>query len=279
MCSWDGCPRLQLPECFKGSTTQRRPRVLHVTSGTQSPMQLLPISDIHLEFHKDGGKEFLNSLPSAEDGVDAVALVGDICALSQLPDTLQWFCDRYADILYVWGNHECYGHSIGACREVAARVGDKLSNLHVLDNTRCLTSSGTAFLGGTLWFPHDKDNSSWEYYMNDFHKIDNLRNEVYEENAKTVAFLAENIQERDIVLTHHMPSPMSIAEEFEGNDLNRFFLCDMEDVMKERQPKLWLHGHTHSSFDYTIFRTQVVCNPLGYPWELNPAFHHLILDV
>lgn len=250
-------------------------------------MRLLILSDLHLEFHRDGGAEFLNGLPPAEgtvntmgqDGVDAVALVGDICALSQLPDVLQWFCDHYTDILYVWGNHECYGHSIGAVRECALKLQEEISNLYVLDNTRWLTSTGTAFIGGTLWFPDDKDNARNEFFLSDFHQIENLSNEVYIENAKTVAFLKEKTQERDIVLTHHLPSSMSIAERFEDSDLNRFFLCDMEDVMKEKQPKLWLHGHTHDSADYTIFRTQVVCNPFGYPHEPNPAFHHLIIDV
>jgi Icc-related predicted phosphoesterase len=237
--------------------------------------------------HRDGGAEFLNGLPPAEgtvdtlgeDGVDAVALVGDICAFSQLPDVLQWFCDHYADILYVWGNHECYGHTISAVRELALALQDKFSNLHVLDNTRCQTSTGTSFIGGTLWYRDDPGNAKLEHQLNDFYKIKNLRNEVYKENAKTIAFLQEEIQERDIVLTHYLPSPMSIAEKYEGDPFNCFFLCDMEDVMKEKQPKLWLHGHTHDSFDYTIFRTQVVCNPLGYPHEPNPAFHPLILDV
>ena len=250
-------------------------------------MRLLTLSDLHLEFHRDGGAGFLNSLPPAEgtvdtlgeDGVDAVALVGDICAFSQLPDILQWFCDHYTDVLYVWGNHECYGHTIGAVRERALALQDKFSNLHVLDNSRCQTSTGTAFIGGTLWFPEDKDSARFEHFMNDFYKIANLREEVYKENAKTVAFLQEKIEPRDIVLTHYLPSTLSIAEEYAGNDLNRFFLCDMEETIKEKQPKLWLHGHTHSSFDYTIFRTQVVCNPMGYPHQPNPAFHNLILDV
>jgi hypothetical protein len=28
--------------------------------------------------------------------------------------------------------------------------------------------------------------------------------------------------------------------------------------------RLWVHGHTHDSFDYTIKGTRVVCNPRGY---------------
>ena len=27
---------------------------------------------------------------------------------------------------------------------------------------------------------------------------------------------------------------------------------------------LWIHGHTHTAFDYTVDGTRVVCNPRGY---------------
>jgi hypothetical protein len=27
---------------------------------------------------------------------------------------------------------------------------------------------------------------------------------------------------------------------------------------------LWVHGHTHDSFDYVVNGTRVVCNPRGY---------------
>ena len=29
-------------------------------------------------------------------------------------------------------------------------------------------------------------------------------------------------------------------------------------------PVLWVHGHTHDSFDYQIGNCRVVCNPRGY---------------
>jgi hypothetical protein len=28
---------------------------------------------------------------------------------------------------------------------------------------------------------------------------------------------------------------------------------------------LWVHGHTHDSFDYAVAGTRVLCNPRGYP--------------
>jgi len=246
-------------------------------------MKFLILSDIHLEFHRDGGREFLASLPattgSDEAVIDGVILAGDICALSQLSWVLQWFGDHYSHVVYLWGNHECWSHSIGAVREVALMLQGKLANVHVLDNSRIEIATGAVFLGGCLWFGDQKDNEKFELLMNDFDMIENLNNEVYQENQKTVEYLQQNVRRGDVVVTHHMPSSLSVASEYEGSELNRFFLCDMEETMAQRQPKLWVHGHTHSSFDYTIFATRVVCNPLGYPFEPNPGWYPMVIDV
>jgi len=34
--------------------------------------------------------------------------------------------------------------------------------------------------------------------------------------------------------------------------------------MDHPQIKLWIHGHTHESFDYMVGDTRIVCNPRGY---------------
>jgi len=38
---------------------------------------------------------------------------------------------------------------------------------------------------------------------------------------------------------------------------------------------LWIHGHTHDSFDYVLKGTRVLCNPRGYAKDgvnENPLF-------
>ena len=42
-------------------------------------------------------------------------------------------------------------------------------------------------------------------------------------------------------------------------------------LIEERQPALWVHGHTHDSCDYRVGNTRVICNPRGYENE-NGAF-------
>jgi len=43
-------------------------------------------------------------------------------------------------------------------------------------------------------------------------------------------------------------------------------------------PVLWIHGHTHTSFDYRVGNCRVLCNPRGYqaagrPLPENAAFN------
>jgi len=50
------------------------------------------------------------------------------------------------------------------------------------------------------------------------------------------------------------------------------FASNMEDLIFETGPDLWVHGHIHDSSDYRIGKTRVICNPRGYAHEPNPDF-------
>jgi Icc-related predicted phosphoesterase len=68
-----------------------------------------------------------------------------------------------------------------------------------------------------------------------------------------------------IVVGHHCPSELSVADCYKGNLLNGAFRSKLDDFIEQRpQIKLWLHGHTHHNFNYWIGETRVVCNPRGY---------------
>jgi hypothetical protein len=41
-------------------------------------------------------------------------------------------------------------------------------------------------------------------------------------------------------------------------------VADVERLMGADRVQLWVHGHTHDSFDYRVAGTRVVCNPRGY---------------
>jgi hypothetical protein len=69
-----------------------------------------------------------------------------------------------------------------------------------------------------------------------------------------------------VVVTHHAPTTLSIAEWFKHDTLmNGAFASDLTDFILDRpQIKLWTHGHMHNVSDYMIGDTRVVCNPRGY---------------
>jgi hypothetical protein len=69
---------------------------------------------------------------------------------------------------------------------------------------------------------------------------------------------------KTIVVTHHGISPLSIHERYRGDSLNWAFMSELSKEIMGRGPDLWVHGHTHDSFDYLLGRTRVVVNPYGY---------------
>ena len=144
---------------------------------------------------------------------------------------------------------------------------------------------GKDFLGGTGWFPDRPDNFLYKFRLSDFSHIHGFEPWVYESNKRFLGFLNDNLQKDDIIVMHHLPSSQSTPAAFMHSELNRFFWCDITDLILNRrlmEPKLICHGHTHTSCNYLLGNiTKVVCNPFGYSdLGLNRNFKdNLILEV
>jgi predicted phosphodiesterase len=84
-----------------------------------------------------------------------------------------------------------------------------------------------------------------------------------------------------VVLTHHGVSPLSINEKYRGDKLNYAFMSDLSNDIIDHGPDIWVHGHTHNSFDYTLGKTRVIVNPYGYKdVEANPEYNrNLLIDI
>jgi hypothetical protein len=88
---------------------------------------------------------------------------------------------------------------------------------------------------------------------------------LFDRNAAWLAAeLARPFDGPTVVITHHAPSPRSVHPRFAGSPLNAAFVSDLEHLIDPAHVKLWIHGHTHDSFDYTVNGVRVVCNPRGY---------------
>lgn len=195
-----------------------------------------------------------------------------------------WLADvasRYKKVIYVAGNHEHYrgvfDHTIP---HMKANVPD---NVHVLDN-EMLEIDGVLFLGGTLWTDCEKGNpmtlTVLQHSMADYRYIKKIRHNEYmpllpydtirEHNTtlayfRTVMQFPHNKDKQVFVVTHHAPSALSVSDVYKVDSLNGGFYSDLSEfILDHPQITHWVHGHTHTRFDYQIGDTRVICNPRGY---------------
>jgi predicted phosphodiesterase len=233
-------------------------------------MKLNILSDLHLGF---------GSMDRPLNDADVVVLAGDV---SRPREAIGWAVRFDRPVIYVLGNHEFYGSSIdGALREAKELCAG--TNVHLLDAEE-LVIGGVRFLGATLWtdfklFDGERAAEAKvqaREMLRDFSRI-------RASEQSDIAFSPEDsvaIFEREsrwlesrlttphdgptVVITHHAPSRQSIHQRFADSLLNTCFVSDAEHLLGADRAQLWIHGHTHDSFDYVVNGTRVVCNPRGY---------------
>lgn len=234
-------------------------------------MKLQVLSDLHLNV-----EEF--DAPVAE--ADVVVLAGDIARPAK---ACVWAQRLRKPVIYVAGNHEFYGGSIdGTVQELRTMCAG--TNVHVLEGDE-LVIDDVRFLGTTLWtdfliFGEGKERErameEARTLIRDFSRIraDSSTERTFSPDDSAVLFrravawlqakLSEPFDGPTVVVTHHAPSARSIHPRFSGSLLNGCFVSDAEYLLDGDCVDLWIHGHTHDTFDYVAHGTRVVCNPRGY---------------
>lgn len=241
------------------------------------------MSDLHLEMHRDRGHSFIDGLDPT--GIDVLVLAGDVTIAGNyemLSDVFNRFCRLFDSIVYVPGNHEFY-HSSPAIvgRQLERLVAETYPKLTVLNNSYDVVK-GQRFIGGPMWFPATPDTVTYQPWLNDYRLIKNYSPWVHEQNTAFKVFMEAWHRPGDVIVTHYLPAPESVGAPYQGSPLNCYFVSDMTDFIVRKEPRLWIHGHTHVQCDYQIGPTRVVANPLGYPHESEfvRAFQpRLILEV
>lgn len=239
-------------------------------------MKLKIISDIHTEFDRnDNGKKFLDSIPNKD--VDVLIVPGDLTT-KYYEENLKQLCDRFPQVVYVLGNHDYWYGSIEGKNEMVANIAAKLSNLHFLNNER-KEIGGKFFAGTTLWFPDiERQNMPSLYGWIDCRQVQGGHSAIFEAAEKASQFLEKNVQKGDIVVTHHLPSKQCVADRWMDDEYNCYFLHDVEHVMLKNEPAFWFFGHTHDVRHLMIWKTELLCNPRGYPHEAVPSDLNLTID-
>lgn len=253
-------------------------------------MKLHILSDLHLS---------LGALEVPRNDADAVVLAGDV---ARPKEAVAWARLLAKPVFYVAGNHEFYGGSIpGTMAELKRLCAG--TNVRVLDNDEAVFA-GVRFLGTTLWTDFmlvgtgDERTAAVQEaleLMRDFSRIRLCEGDerlftpadcaaLFDTQAGWLERkLSEPYAGPTVVITHHAPSPKSIHPRFADSLLNACFVSDAERLVDGERARLWIHGHTHDSFDYVLNGTRVVCNPRGYARNgvnENPRFDaSLVIEV
>jgi predicted phosphodiesterase len=260
-------------------------------------MKLHILSDLHVEF---------TSFVPPATGADVVILAGDI---HKGLAGLAWARVAFAHqtLIYVTGNHEFYGghwdDTLAEMRAVAAAL-----DIHFLENDQLLLG-GVRFLGAALWTDFDyfgparrgEAMRACVEYLADFRRIAavpsgdddgagppmpgqgegcltpaHVRLRHLESRNWLAARLASPHEGPTVVITHHLPGANSVAARYRDDLGNAGFASHLDHLMGPAA--LWVHGHTHDSFDYRKGGTRVVCNPRGYPLRGGGGFENPLFD-
>jgi len=231
-------------------------------------MKLSILSDLHLE---------CSQFEAIDVGADIIVLAGDIWKGAR---GIGWARETFKgkEIVYVPGNHEFYGAQRAEVL-AAMRVAARECGVHLLDNDEVVIA-GVRFLGATLWTDfalHGAESKPWAMnegsrYLNDFRVIQEglaghfspAHSIVLHEAALgwLTAKLEESFAGKTVVVTHHLPSMLSVAERYKDSLLSACFASNLDHLLGKMD--LWVHGHTHDNFDYVEKGTRVICNPRGY---------------
>ncbi|MDP9967519.1 putative phosphodiesterase [Variovorax paradoxus] len=253
-------------------------------------MKLLILSDLHAEFEPF-------EVPKGLD-YDVVILAGDIVAPGRVAARWLRHPARFRDkpIVQIAGNHEYYESVLD--QELAEMHREAQAHgIHFLDGDEVVIA-GVRSLGCTLWtdFALRIDSAHGPYahvprsmgtarrQMLDYRVI---RTEVSGQEAAetkephrrltpedTLAIhqaqrqwlatqLAQPFGGPTVVVTHHAPHRQSLSGRYADDWCSGAFVGELPDEFF-RVPVLWVHGHTHTSFDYRVGHCRVVCNPRGY---------------
>lgn len=231
------------------------------------------VSDLHLD------SEFSLPSPDMPRDLDAFIIAGDLSSSTRGSPLVRRYLEASPfTTIVVAGNHDYY-HQQLADDESIRRAVEIRQGIHYLQRGYHDIRE-FRILGTTLWASMD-----WGKHVALLHKEiyrlvscpRYIRTEgpfveaITEHYRLSLQWLEEQVQVAldeqriPIVVTHFAPSLHSLHFRYRGQLLNPYFINNLPDTHPLfQQVPLWVHGHTHSSFDYRVGNCRVVCNPRGY---------------
>jgi Icc-related predicted phosphoesterase len=237
-------------------------------------------------------------IPPAGLDAEAIVLGGDIHYLPHhLGEMLRSIRETQPDIAHIIvvpGNGEYVGQELGESRRQYRAAVEAVPGAVFLDDDVVELATGLRVIGSTLWshVPDDEiDRYSRMLADDGLQGVDNIRREgrfltlrdTNELHREARSFIEEQLRrlsqaERDttIVCTHFWPTlrPWTGPDGQPDSQLYHMIGSDLDALIAQCGPKLWLCGHAHETHQVTIGSTQIVSNPRAGdgPGNVNPDF-------
>jgi hypothetical protein len=162
-------------------------------------------------------------------------------------------------VIDIPGNHFWYGADCDADMAPAERGNYRFGS----------TVTAPNITAATLWADFAGGDPAVELQcvrdMNDFRRVLGLTPDLVKaRHADHIRFLKERIEPGGVVMTHFAPSWRSLPESRKTDPCNGYYASDLEDLILDTRPAVWVHGHIHTACDYRIGETRILCNPAGY---------------
>ncbi|QET03623.1 metallophosphoesterase [Cupriavidus pauculus] len=241
-------------------------------------MKLRLLSDLHLEH------DMPQDVPTCD--ADLVILAGDI---ANGREGVDWAARTFdVPVVYVPGNHEYYESNFALVDRQLAAASAEFGHVIVLNEAvaEFADRDGTRVrvIGTTWWTDYqlfgaarfDDAMAACASVMVD-HRLIHTASEdgtlrrftpadALARHRRATAWLeatlAQPFDGKTVVVTHHGPDIGSLDARYAHDIVSAGFLSQRPDLVM--QTDLWVHGHTHTGFDYRIDDARVVCNPRGY---------------
>jgi hypothetical protein len=255
------------------------------------------ISDLHLDFYVreywKWHKEFVAS--SAAEIIKAfveaitpdcpspvLVIAGDLGhknSHSQL--LLTFLAEKYAYVLYTFGNHDLYlfpdekehvfyKRSLDRWLELR-EIASEIPGVVALDGNKVIID-GVTFGGTGLWYDFMyglKLGYTWGkldyYWLSNFNDSKYITEcpKVEEEKQKLNAIF----DACDVVITHVSPDDSRVNPLYKLDPITAFYYFDGFDFLSRATGKIWCFGHVHYRQTYMKQGCLLVNNALGYPGE------------
>jgi predicted phosphodiesterase len=238
-------------------------------------MKIWIMSDVHIEL------SFGWDLPPEDErpDFDVLVMAGDLTP--RMERGVRWLRERvpHKPVIYIAGNHEAYRCDIDRIFEKACEEASG-SNVHVMEN-QSVVIAGVRFIAATLWTDFELFGDtvtamrSVGRSMNDYRLIRtaNYRRplqpiDTRARHVATRAYIERELSQPfdgpTVVVTHHAPYRGAIKAGHESDVVSAGHVSDLSTLIEDRQPDLWVYGHTHRSDDARVGKTRIVSNAKGY---------------